>query len=218
MGKGVWIISVWERHWTESPTSHYSISEISHAKSLYLVGAPCALYRKKEDQFPVRVHSFASLARWMQLKIGWHIFFQVFSDRIWQQVLATSDLCDLCSCAPTTSLYVYKRCSPIWKDHSHYACVAFLISVRVVDIARMSILLCCCSGLIVGHWEILLLIWLCVQSSNSAWAKFPAGKKGYMWVCVSAKMCIKKKPKNQPKRIVTFSLQNLCDYGNSEIF
>lgn len=79
----------------------------------------------------------------------------------------------------------------IWMGHSYYACAILLISIRAMDVSMISILLCCCSDLIVGHWEILFLIWLCAQSSNSTWAKFPAGKKGYMWVWtvpVSAKM------------------------------
>lgn len=56
---------------------------IQMQKVVSLVETACALYlREREDRFLMRVHCFASLARGMQIRIGWHTLFQVFSDRM----------------------------------------------------------------------------------------------------------------------------------------
>lgn len=138
-----------------------------------LVATACALYQRGEqDQFLMRGHCFASLMRGMHVRTHWHILFYVFSDRM----KFTS---------PAGPGRIWSMWSTLMCSHNHSvhlwevqccldSCYAFA-SIDAVDIARIPVLLCCCSDLIAG--QILFLIWSYAQSSNSTWAKLLAGKK-----------------------------------------
>lgn len=92
---------------------------------------------------------------------------------------------------------------------SRWTIPTLLIFICAAKIARISILLCCCSDLIVGCWEILFIIWVCAVLKFH-FRKFSSFSEEKTSVCLSN--CL------NSWRIVTFSLQSLCDCWNGEIF